>query len=84
MAENRIPEAWIEIMSEAEIRTRGWGGKYNFGFVVAMGRLIATHDRIGPAFRALFAEVMFESGHLSRREREMIAAVTAAAQDCHY
>jgi AhpD family alkylhydroperoxidase len=28
--------------------------------------------------------VMFEEGALDRREREMVAAVTAAAQDCHY
>jgi AhpD family alkylhydroperoxidase len=28
--------------------------------------------------------VMFAPGALARREREMIAAVAAAAQDCHY
>jgi len=27
---------------------------------------------------------MFEPGHLSRQEREMVAAVAAAAQDCQY
>ncbi|MBI2759911.1 MAG: carboxymuconolactone decarboxylase family protein [Chloroflexi bacterium] len=57
---------------------------YDFGFVAGMSRLIAAHDRIGPAFSALFRQVMFEPGCLDRREREMIAAVTAAAQDCRY
>jgi len=27
---------------------------------------------------------MFDEGALTRREREMVAAVAAAAQDCHY
>ena len=36
-------------------------------------------------FVALFGEIMFSPlGALDRREREMIAAVAAAAQDCHY
>jgi alkylhydroperoxidase/carboxymuconolactone decarboxylase family protein YurZ len=32
----------------------------------------------------LFREVMFAPGDLTRAEREMIAAVASAAQDCHY
>ena len=43
-----------------------------------------AHDRLGPLFRQLFRELMFGPGHLDRREREMVAAVAAAAQDCHY
>ncbi len=50
-----------------------------------MGRLIMAHGRIGPKFGALFSEIMFsEEGSLDRREREMVAAVAAAGQDCHY
>jgi alkylhydroperoxidase/carboxymuconolactone decarboxylase family protein YurZ len=49
-----------------------------------MGRLMAVHERIGPAAGALFHEIMFAPGALERWEREMIAAVSAAAQDCHY
>ena len=46
---------------------------------------LRAHPRIGPKFQALFAEIMFvPQGALDRREREMIAAVAAAAQDCHY
>jgi alkylhydroperoxidase/carboxymuconolactone decarboxylase family protein YurZ len=49
-----------------------------------MGRLLMSHPRIGTRFRELFGAVMFEPGVLARREKEMIAAVAAAAQDCFY
>ncbi len=55
------------------------------GFQAAMGRLTRARQRIGGAFGALFAEVMFSpEGTLTRHEREMIAGVSAAAQDCYY
>lgn len=60
------------------------GHPYDFGFAPAMARLVAAHPRIASAFGALFRVIMFEPGHLDRREREMVAAVAAAAQDCHY
>jgi alkylhydroperoxidase/carboxymuconolactone decarboxylase family protein YurZ len=76
-------EAWIRIRREDEIPL-DTPNTYNFGFRAAMGRLQATHPPIGRAFSALFRQIMFEPGQLSRQEREMVAAVTAAAQDCHY
>jgi alkylhydroperoxidase/carboxymuconolactone decarboxylase family protein YurZ len=33
---------------------------------------------------ALYREVMFGESGLSRREREMLATVSSAAQNCHY
>jgi alkylhydroperoxidase/carboxymuconolactone decarboxylase family protein YurZ len=79
------PDAWVAMPSEAELRERGGsGGPYDFGFLPNMGRLIAAHPSIGPAFSALFREVMFAPGVLSRRERELVAAVAASAQDCFY
>jgi alkylhydroperoxidase/carboxymuconolactone decarboxylase family protein YurZ len=57
---------------------------YNFGFATGMGRLLMAHPRIGPAFQAMYAEIMFAPGALDRGEREMVAGVTAAAQFCHY
>ena len=57
---------------------------YNFGFVAGMGRLLMAHPRIGPRFQELFGEIMFAPGALDRQERELIAAVTAAAQTCFY
>jgi alkylhydroperoxidase/carboxymuconolactone decarboxylase family protein YurZ len=86
--EKTVREAWVAIPSEAELRARMPPGRvypYDFGFLPAMGRLLRTHPRIGGAFLKLMNEIMWTSeGHLSRREREMIAAVASAAQDCHY
>jgi hypothetical protein len=49
-----------------------------------MGRLIRAHPQLGPLFGALTGHILFGPGVLTRPEREMVAAVTAAAQDCHY
>jgi len=49
-----------------------------------MSRLLTAHERLGQAMRGFFAEVMFAPGALSRDEREMVAAVASAAQDCEY
>ena len=82
------PEAWVTIPSESDLRPlmpAGAKHPYDFGFLPGMMRLIIAHGRIGRAFGACFSEIMFSpEGRLNRREREMIAAVTAAAQDCHY
>ena len=80
-------EAFVALASpQARKRLREPGRKdaYDFGYSPAMGRLLAAHDEIGPVFRRLFAQVMFKPGHLTRPEREMVAAVAAAAQDCFY
>ncbi len=88
MNTDKVREAWISIPTEKERRAQSPPGtrigSYDYGFVPAMGRLLATHNRIAPAFTGLFREVMHNSEFLSRQECEMIAAVTAAAQDCHY
>jgi len=65
-------------------RSRPPDHPYNFGFVTAMSRLLMAHPRIGPAFLAMYSEIMFAPGALDRREREMVAGVAAAAQFCHY
>ena len=83
-----IREAWVDIPTEAERRAElpagAPGGNYDFGYLPAMGRLQARHKGIGPLFGALYREIMFGPGALDRREREMVAAVAAAAQDCRY
>lgn len=80
------PIAWVKTPPEDVIRQyMGEGHPYDFGFMPGMTMLIASHLRIGAFFGALFREIMFSGqGVLDRREREMVAAVTAAAQDCHY
>jgi hypothetical protein len=88
MSDHTVPEAWVTIPSDAELRARAGGRTghpYDFGFFPAMARLVMAHGRIGPAFGALFAQIMFSpEGALSRAEREMVASVAAAGQDCHY
>ncbi len=88
MVQKTVREAWVKIPTEEEIRERfpaAGTHPYDFGFIPGMARLITTHGRIGQAFGALFAQIMFSpEGRLDRREREMVAAVTAAAQDCRY
>ncbi len=87
MDEDTVPDAWVALPTEEEVRAGlppGAKYPYDFGFLPAMARLIRSHPRIGPAFGALFAQIMFVPGHLDRQEREMIAGVAAAAQDCHY
>ena len=78
--------AWIDLPTDEEMRQAGPGSvsPYNFGFPSAMGKLMAAHPGIAPSFRAHFKAVMFDPGVLSRAEREMVAAVTSAAQECFY
>ena len=85
MSEHPQPDAWVQLPSEGDLRALGLGGNpYDFGFLPAMLRLACAHGALAPAFGALFGQVMFGPGNLERREREMIAAVASAAQDCFY
>lgn len=89
MSDQSIPEAWVQLPSEEEFKTRFGEQTHPYqilmgGVAPRMGRLIMAHDVIGQALGALGAVVLFGPGALSRPEREMVAAVTAAAQDCSY
>ena len=79
--------AFITLPTDDEMRAQGYGQRphpYDFGFIPGMARLRSAHKRIAPKMADLFREIMFGDGALTRAEREMIAAVTAAAQDCRY
>jgi alkylhydroperoxidase/carboxymuconolactone decarboxylase family protein YurZ len=85
MSEENAP--FIALPSDEEMRARAASGQrspYDFGFISGMGSLLAAHPRIGPAMQRAFAEIMFAPGALDRAEREMVAAVASAAQDCEY
>lgn len=89
MDAEKTGEAWVKMPSNADFDAvrhalPAAARVYDFGFMPAMGRLQMAHPRIAAKFGALFREIMFEPGKLDRREREMVAAVAAAAQDCHY
>ncbi|HEV3456341.1 MAG TPA: carboxymuconolactone decarboxylase family protein [Thermoanaerobaculia bacterium] len=78
---------YVDLPTEEELRARataGYKSPYDFGFIGDMSRLLAAHPRIGPAMQKAFAEIMFAPGALDRTEREMVAAVASAAQDCEY
>lgn len=83
--EERI--AWVSLPTEDEVRSllpSDTPYPYDFGFLGGMTRLCRAHKRIAGPIGDLSAEIMFAPGHLERHEREMIAAVATAAQDCHY
>jgi alkylhydroperoxidase/carboxymuconolactone decarboxylase family protein YurZ len=85
MARDPQAEAYVRLPTADEATAaRPANHPYDFGFATGMSRLLMAHARIGPAFQALFAEIMFAPGALDRREREMIAGVASAAQFCHY
>jgi alkylhydroperoxidase/carboxymuconolactone decarboxylase family protein YurZ len=80
-------QPFITLPTEAEVRARmkpGTKNPYDFGFIAGMSRLLSAHERIGTAMRAAFGEIMFAPGALDRSEREMVAAVASAAQDCEF
>lgn len=81
----QVPEAWVEL-APIDVAKKPPDHPYRFeGYESGgMGRLYMAHERIGPAFRELYKQIMFEPGELSRTEKEMVAAVAAAAQDCFY
>jgi alkylhydroperoxidase family enzyme len=80
------PAEEVSVGSFLKVRVSGppRDSPYNFGQRSDMGTLLGAHPGIGPAFWGLFSEIMFFPGALTRAEREMVAAVAAAAQDCHY
>ena len=88
MNEPSIREAWVRIPTEeerlAQLHPDAPASAYDFEFIPAMARLLASHDKIGPAVGKLIRLIMFEPAHLARQEREMVAAIAAAAQDCQY
>lgn len=83
MDSHGIKEAWIEIAPDSVPAAPG-PGHWSFEFRPAMGRLLEAHPSIGPAFNALYGEIMRGPGSLSRQEREMVATVASSAQDCFY
>jgi alkylhydroperoxidase/carboxymuconolactone decarboxylase family protein YurZ len=81
------PEPFIVLPTEEEVRAQmppGRKNPYDFGFIAGMSRLLSAHPRIGVAMRGAFYEIMFAPGALDRAEREMVAAVASAAQECEF
>ena len=75
-------DAWVALPSRELLQQ--FGVRDHHGFIPSMFRLVAAHQRVALPFAALSDAVMGSPGELDRQEREMVAAVTAAAQDCFY
>ena len=89
MANHERPEAWVTIVAEDDVRAAMGGRRlpyeaYMGGVISRLARLLASHDLIGATFSGVGPRSLFGPGALSRAEREMVAAVASAAQDCHY
>jgi len=89
VSETKPRDAWVELIPADELGVRMAANPsarslYDFGFVANMARLMRTHPRIAATWGAHYLSVMDEGGALTRPEKEMVAAVAAAAQDCHY
>jgi alkylhydroperoxidase family enzyme len=54
------------------------------GKVFNIVRAMSLRPAVLRASIALYREIMFGESGLSRRERELLATVSSAAQDCHY
>ncbi len=82
-------DAWIELIPAEDV-ARAMAANpqarslYDFGFVANMARLMRTHPGIARTWGAHYLAVMDEGGALTRAEKEMVAAIASAAQDCHY
>ena len=84
-------DAWVRLATDEELKRLATAPApeptphpYDWGYTANVSRLMRAHGRIGRAYGRLFAEIMGDVGNLTRREKELVAAVATAAQDCHY
>ncbi len=78
-------QAWVQLSKDEDIYPPAHRGGYDFGFALGMSKLLRAQPRLGTAFGSMYSEVMFSpEGVLTREECELVAGVTAAAQDCYY
>jgi uncharacterized peroxidase-related enzyme len=54
------------------------------GKVFNIVKAMSLRPAVLRASMALYREIMFGESGLSRRERELLATVTSAEQECHY
>ena len=80
--------AWIRLVADDEAKGRlaksyrsaiGRAGRV-FGIV----RTMSLSPNVLDASMLLYQRIMFAKEGLSRRQRELVAVVVSAANDCHY
>ena len=80
--------AWIETVSVEDaagaLKKQYDAAEKRSGRVFGILRAMSLAPDVLRASMGLYRQVMFREGGLSRRQREMLAVVTSAANDCHY
>ncbi|QDU66974.1 carboxymuconolactone decarboxylase family protein [Engelhardtia mirabilis] len=80
--------AWIRTVSDDEaqgfLARQFAAARARAGRVFGIVRLMSLQPRTLDASMGLYQAVMFGSGGLARRQREMLAVVVSRANQCHY
>jgi uncharacterized peroxidase-related enzyme len=79
---------YIRLIDEAEadglLREQYDAAVERAGKVFNILKAMSLRPAVLRASMELYKEIMFGESGLSRRERELLATVSSAAQDCHY
>ena len=80
--------AYIRLISEDEaqglLKEEYDAAVTRAGKVFNILKAMSLNPRVLRASIELYKEIMFGESGLSRRERELLATVTSAQQNCHY
>lgn len=80
--------AWIRTVPDGDadgsLRRQYDAAKARAGRVFGILRAMSIAPDVLEASMGLYLRVMFRPGGLERRQREMLAVVTSAANECHY
>jgi alkylhydroperoxidase family enzyme len=80
--------AYIELIEEAEaeglLKEEYDAALERAGKVFNILKAMSLRPGVLRASMALYKEIMFGESGLSRRERELLATVSSAEQNCHY
>jgi uncharacterized peroxidase-related enzyme len=83
-----VPGPYIRLIEEDEaegaLAEEYAAARERAGKVFNILKSMSQNPRVLRASMELYKEIMFGESGLSRRERELLATVTAAEQSCHY
>jgi len=83
-----MPRPYIELVDEAEaeglLKEEYDAAVERAGKVFNIVKAMSLRPRVLRASIELYQEIMFGESGLSRQERELLATVASAEQDCYY
>jgi len=83
-----MPRPYIKLIDEAEaeglLKGEYAAGIERAGKVFNILKAMSLRPRVLRASIELYREIMFGESGLSRQERELLATVASAEQDCYY